>query len=503
MPLVQVLEYKNKRVYDFGKELMAFLSFNAIEKGTVCIYYGESVDEAVDFEYALQTDKIDVNIGKVQTKICKAFRYICFDGAAIDESSLTALWEYLPLPEAATLNTNDKLINDIFSTSIYTLRLTMREFFIDGLKRDRWGWGGDFYQSGLMNYYSFFEPDIYRRTFRALIGKSPIKQFTNKIMDYSMLMLISLRQYYCYTLDKAFLMEMYGICRELLEFCETRRDKNGWLVGIKEDWIFIDWADLDNTGAVCAEQILYIAALKAFAEISDILNFNEDAKKYRKLGGDYYSRLDAFWDEDAGGFCHSIKNGKPDGVILRHANAFAILFDVCTVDQQEKIKHNILLNPAIPQIVTPYFKFFELEALCHIGEYGFVFQTIKEYWGKMLSLDATTFWEYFDEQESGIKHYEMYSIKYGRSLCHAWGAAPIYLIGRYILGIEYKDGKIFVEPQISIVGDFEAEFPCLDGRLSLSCKNGHLVVVPHNIPYEIVSSQKKTGPDIDFCPPKC
>jgi len=25
----------------------------------------------------------------------------------------------------------------------------------------------------------------------------------------------------------------------------------------------------------------------------------------------------------------------------------------------------------------------------------------------------------------------MYGRKYGKSLCHAWGAAPLYLLGRY------------------------------------------------------------------------
>ena len=30
----------------------------------------------------------------------------------------------------------------------------------------------------------------------------------------------------------------------------------------------------------------------------------------------------------------------------------------------------------------------------------------------------------------------MYGKPYGRSLCHAWGASPIYLLGKYILGVK-------------------------------------------------------------------
>jgi hypothetical protein len=30
----------------------------------------------------------------------------------------------------------------------------------------------------------------------------------------------------------------------------------------------------------------------------------------------------------------------------------------------------------------------------------------------------------------------MYGRPYGKSLCHAWGASPIYLLGKYFLGVQ-------------------------------------------------------------------
>ena len=47
--------------------------------------------------------------------------------------------------------------------------------------------------------------------------------------------------------------------RQLMEFCEGQLDENGFLVGRENDWIYIDWADMDKTGALCAEQMLFAA----------------------------------------------------------------------------------------------------------------------------------------------------------------------------------------------------------------------------------------------------
>ena len=34
------------------------------------------------------------------------------------------------------------------------------------------------------------------------------------------------------------------------------------------------------------------------------------------------------------------------------------------------------------------------------------------------------------------QHLAMYGRPYGKSLCHAWGASPIYLLGKYYLGVQ-------------------------------------------------------------------
>jgi hypothetical protein len=73
----------------------------------------------------------------------------------------------------------------------------------------------------------------------------------------------------------------------------------------------------------------------------------------------------------------------------------------------------------------------------------------------MLREGATTFWEKYVPTESGTQHLAMYGRPYGKSLCHAWGASPVYLLGRYFLGVSpTKPGYAEYEVR-PLLGDLE------------------------------------------------
>ncbi len=122
--------------------------------------------------------------------------------------------------------------------------------------------------------------------------------------------------------------------------------------------------------------------------------------------------------------------------VTRYANMFAILFDYVANDKKKKIRDHVIMNQEVLPITTPYMKFYELAALCEIGEKEKAIGFVKDYWGGMLSLGATTIWEAYDPTQSGDEHYEMYGRPFGKSLCHAWGANPVYLFGKYLLGVK-------------------------------------------------------------------
>ena len=70
-----------------------------------------------------------------------------------------------------------------------------------------------------------------------------------------------------------------------------------------------------------------------------------------------------------------------------------------------------------------------------MGEQDYVMKEMKNYWGGMLKLGATSFWEEYNPAKKGSEHLSMYGRPFGKSLCHAWGASPIYLLGKYYLGV--------------------------------------------------------------------
>jgi hypothetical protein len=91
---------------------------------------------------------------------------------------------------------------------------------------------------------------------------------------------------------------------------------------------------------------------------------------------------------------------------------------------------------------------------------------MKNYWGGMLKEGATSFWEKYNPTEKGTQHLEMYGRPYGKSLCHAWGASPIYLLGKYYLGVRpTKPGyeEYVVEPHLGGLKWIEGDVPTPNG----------------------------------------
>lgn len=403
------------------------------------VFCGESREEALDMEHCYYGWQLDA---AGRTPRC-AVRYGFIPDCRKDDITVRAIHQYVDIPVKASFSCDDELLNRIWEVAAHTFRLCSGIFFIDGIKRDKWIWGGDAYQSLFVNQYLFADEDIDRRTLLALRGNDPMTTHINTIVDYSLFWILSVKAHYEAYADVEFLRQVYPKMVSLMEFCEGQLDEHGFLVGREQDWIYIDWAEFDKEGPLCAEQMLLAACYQAMAELSDVAGAAQSggaesslaAAASRSKYADLVEKIDLFyWDEEQSAYIDSFVSGRRH--VTRHANIFAVLYGIADEARQERLVKSVLFNSRIPAITTPYFKFYELDVLCRMGYLEEVLAQIKSYWGGMLEKGAVTFWEEYDPEAPDEEQYDMYGDRFGKSLCHAWAASPVYLLAKYFAGLE-------------------------------------------------------------------
>ncbi len=515
MQYITVKDTLGGKLYDFGKEKFGYILFHNLSgNGKITIQYGEIPEEALSAAGCETFYTFDIPKGKKdfianQSNALRCVFISSKDAHDVRYDDLSLLYEYNPVECRASFVSNDVLLNKIWEIGRYTLQLTTRECFIDGVKRDRWAWSGDAYQSYLMNYYMFFDNKTVKRTIYTLRGNDPLMAHLNNIMDYTFYWMISVYDYYLYTGDKLFLQQVYPKMESMMDFVLERRNKEGLVEGQKGDWVYIDWFDhkVDLSGEVSFEQILFCRSLEAIAECATILGVKGEANTYTSMAQDVKAKLGNFWDKNQQAIIFNRKDGQNSSQVTKHASMFAVNYDYVTDEQKAQIKTNVLMNKNIPAISTPYMRFYELEALCKLGEQKYVMKEMKEYWGGMINLGATTFWEKYNPESKGLEHYAMYGRPFGKSLCHAWGASPIYLLGKYYVGVKplqpgYK--KFEVKPVLGGLEWFESTVPTPNGdinvymdksKISVTATEGDGILVfrSKSVPKANIGVVEKTG----------
>ena len=473
----------NGTLYDFGRETFGYLKIKGLQ-GSARIYYGESREEALDKEHCETLDVLTSDLSHQTSALAsKAFRFVYIEkdaGASYDDVLMD--YEYAPYDRQHTgsFRCSDDGINRIWDVAAYTMDLTTREFFMDGIKRDRWTWSGDAIQSYLMNYYLRFDTECVKRTIRQLRGKDPVTAHVNTIMDYTFYWFKSVLDYYEYTGDADFVREMWPRMVTLMDYVESRLNADGMAEGQADDWIFVDWVDfpMHKRGTLCFEQILLCKALETMALCAKLLGINKS--DYRVKAEQLRNKVrQTFWSYEQKAYYHAIEDGQLNKQITKFPNMFAILYGYAYEEQRREIMQSVMLNPDIPAITTPYMRFYELETLCMDGRHTQVLQEMRDYWGGMLREGATSFWEKYVPTESGTQHLAMYGRPYGKSLCHAWGASPVYLLGKYYLGVRpTKPGyaEFEIRPALGDLDWLQGDVPTPHGMIHVEM-NRHEVKV--------------------------
>ena len=461
-------------LYDFGKETFGPVTIKNSYNDEAFLIYGESLEEALDPENAIIRDRV----GKTDCSVlpARAFRYIFVKADKPEMIHINAKYEYLPLEDKAHFSCDNGIVSEIWDLCAYTFHLNSREFFLDGIKRDRWVWSGDAYQSFMISQYLYNDPSVTKRTITAVFGKPPYKTHINTINDYSAYLIISVLDYYKVTGDMEYINFIFPKVKELFKFIVSRLSENGYVIPRHGDWIFIDWGELDKNGPHCFEQILLWKLYLSMTELSTIYGDSTDYTLEAELLKS--NIINDFWDEEKGAFIDSFTSGKR--FVSRQTNILAVMYDFITGEMKERVIENGILNPELPLIKTPYFKLYELITLCKIGRIKDAQDYIESYWGGMINNGATTVWEEFDPSKNGAEHYAMYGSAFGKSLCHAWGSGPILILCRFCAGVYSTSAGMQtfnIEPDPGKYSSFSADIPVRDGKVSIKYTNPSISII--------------------------
>ena len=129
--------------------------------------------------------------------------------------------------------------------------------------------------------------------------------------------------------------------------------------------------------------------------------------------------------------------------------------------------------------MSTFYGYYMLQARALAGDHQGALDNIREYWGGMLDLGATTFWEDFNvewldnaaridevvpEGKTDVhgEYGEYCYVSYRHSLCHGWAAGPTAWLTEHVLGVKGLEagGKTLkVDPRLGDLEWAEGTFP--------------------------------------------
>jgi len=462
---------------DFGKELhggvqiMVWHSKNN-KPVRLRVRFGESVSEAMA-EFGGAKNTTNDHAIRDQTTLVPwlgtteigntGFRFVRIDLADEDSfvqlKNVRAVFLYRDLDYVGSFRCSDERLNRIWQTGAYTVHLNMQDYLWDGIKRDRLVWIGDMHPETETIRAVFGANEIVPRSLNLIRDETPSPCWMNGISSYSMWWVLIHHSWYTYTGDIDYLRNQRAYLTDLLgrlSNCVGPDNREAMPEGR-----FLDWPSSENKPAVHAGlHSLLVMTLRAGAELCDVLN--EPAIRQKCLES-----------------VEKLKQHIPDPADSKQA---AALMALAGLDDAAMLNREVLAVDG-PQRMSTFYGYYVLQARAMAGDYQGAIDVIRQYWGAMLDLGATTFWEDFDLQWTtnaaridelvgeGKKDihgdFGNYCYKgFRHSLCHGWASGPTAWLSEHVLGVKIIApgcAVVRIEPHLGDLDWVEGTFPTPKG----------------------------------------
>lgn len=471
---------------DYGVELHGGIMLQAWSVGNrkenkLRIRFGESVSEAMSEiggepnatnDHARRDMTVEVGMMSMNHIGESGFRFVRIDleeeEAELSLKSICAVLVYKDVPYRGSFHCSDPLLERIWDVGAYTVHLNMQEYIWDGIKRDRLVWVGDMHPEMLAVAAVFGEDSAIEKSLDFSRIETPLPGWMCTMASYSMWYVMILYDWFLHTGNMTLLEKnreyLLGLADQLSEYI----DENG------KDTVaqgrFLDWPSVGKDKQVDAGvQALHLMAANSMAAIFELLGENTkadqckaDAERLKKCPQEY-------------------EDSKQAAALL----VLAGLADAKTV-------HADLLGKNGAKGMSTFMGYYILSAMAKAGDYQGCLDCIREYWGGMLKLGATTFWEDFsiDWMENAARIDELtpegkvdVHAAYGgfcytglrHSFCHGWAAGCTPWLSEYVLGIQILEPgmkKIRIAPQLGDLEWAEGTYPTPYGEIWVSHRKG-------------------------------
>ena len=443
------------------------------DRADVLVRTGESAMEALTTlgeknalnDHAIR-DRV-LNLGRIsETETTETgFRFLYIElldeEAEIEFQATQGVCKFLDLDYIGTFESDNAKLNQIWNTAAYTTHMNMQEYLLDGIKRDRLVWGGDLHVEMHTIMAVFGEVDIVSRSLDLLRNTTPTGNWINGISTYSLWWILEHYDWYRHYGDRNYLNEQRTYMRFLLESLLTYVDENG--KEILPEWRFLDWPNSDNPEAIHAGlQALMVMALERGGELMEILEEHEIAVRCKSTS----EKMRA---------CKASPNGS------KTAAAFLALSGM----EDAKAMNKIIAQGGAKKF-SAFSSLYLLTAMAEAGNIDGAIKCLLDYYGGMLDMGATTFWEDFsvdwtknaariDEITPNGKEdihgdFGEYCYKnFRRSLCHGWSSGPCPWISKYILGVEVLSPRVVrVVPNLGKLKRVQGSYPTPYGPIRVA-----------------------------------
>ncbi len=370
---------------------------------------------------------------------------------------------YRDLEYKGSFECNDGLLNKIWNTSAYTAHLCMQEYVWDGIKRDRLIWIGDMHPEILTMLSVFGDCDVIEKSLDFVRDETPDGQWMNfGFSTYSLWWVLIQYELYRTVGNKEYLKEQRDKLVDTLSRASKCIDENG--VEQMPERRFLDWPNDANPDAKHAG---IQAMLKMALERGAILLY--------ELGETSLA------DECAIG-AEKLTKHVPDPAGSKQA---AAMLAISGIGDAEKINNEVISVGGAKNYST-FFSYYILSAKALAGDYVGALEAIREYYGGMLKMGATTFWEDFNLDWMENSHpidvlpvegmndihgdFGAYCYKnFRHSLCHGWSSGPCPYLSHYVLGIRPVDANTYIiKPELGDLEWAKGTYPTARGIITVS-----------------------------------